>query len=155
MGYALWSQRFSKQLRYFLLRPWTFSGMKVSFTRKTSGDISPVECVKRWWCCTFNRHCRGCYLLDQGQSHDGYPPYQRRMTYSHTASDSALEAEVKCLCLENGYRATLHRWQLRPEHVATYWCLLLLAHFEDGSLLMCCMKLHGIPRPQKLVDLSP
>ena len=92
--------------------------------------------------------------MDQGQSHDGYPPYQRQVIYSHTTPDSALEAEVKWLCLENGYKATLHHWQLRPEHVATSWCVLLLAHFEDGSHFDV---LHdtGIPRPQQLVELSP
>ena len=84
--------------------------------------------------------------MDQGQSHDGYPPYQRQTIYSHTAPDSALEAEVKWLCLENGYKATLHHWQLRPEHVATSWCVLL-AQFEDGSHFDV---LHdtGISRPQ-------
>ena len=73
---------------------------------------------------------------------------------SHTAPDNALEAEVKWLCLENGYKATLHHWQLRPEHVATSWRVLLLAHFEDGSHFDV---LHdsGIPRPQQLLELSP
>ena len=74
---------------------------------------------------------------------------------SHTAPDSALEAELKNLCLENGYKAPLHSWQLRPEHEAfiTSWCLPLHDHFEDGSHFYV---LHdtGIPRPQQLADLS-
>jgi len=51
--------------------------------------------------------------------------------YLHTTPDSALEAQLIPLCLENGYRALLHHWQLRPEHVAISWCLLLLDYFED------------------------
>ena len=72
---------------------------------------------------------------------------------SHTAPDSSLEAEINHLCLENAYKAMLHCWQLRPEHVATSWCLLLHDHFEDGSHFDV---LHdtGIPRPQQLIDLS-
>ena len=58
-------------------------------------------------------------LMDQGQSHNGYQPYLRQIMSSHTAPDSALEAELKHLCLENRYKALWHRWQLRPEHVTT------------------------------------
>ena len=89
-----------------------------------------------------------------GQTHDGYhPAYQRQIMSSHTAPDSASEVELKHLCLENGYKSLLQRWQLRPEHAATSWCLLLHDHFEDGSHFDV---LHdtGIPRPQQLVDLS-
>ena len=67
--------------------------------------------------------------------------------------DRTFEAELKHLCLENGYKAPLHRWQLRLEHVATSCCLLLVNYFEDGSPVDV---LHntGIPRSQLIIDLS-
>ena len=47
-----------------------------------------------------------------GQTHDGYhSAYQRQIMSSHTAPDSASEAELKHLCLENGYKSLLQRWQ--------------------------------------------
>ena len=72
--------------------------------------------------------------------------------FSHTAPDSDLEAQLTSLSGDqNGYKAPLHRWQLRPEHVTTFWCLLLLDHFKDGSYFVV---LHdtGNPRAQQLVD---
>ena len=88
--------------------------------------------------------------LASSQSHEGYLRTSDKPCL-HTDSDSALQAELKYICLENGYEALLHRWQLRPGHVGTSWCLLLLDYFEDGSHFD---ELHdtGIPRPQKLLD---
>ena len=86
-------------------------------------------------------------------SHDGYPPSQRQTGSSHTAADTALDAELKHPCLENGYKPMLHCWQLRPEHVAISWCLLLHDHFEDASHFDALQDT-GISRPQQLVDLS-
>ena len=71
----------------------------------------------------------------------------------NTAPDSVLEVEQIHLCLEEGYTAPSHRWQLRPEQVVTSWCLPLLDHSEGGSHFDVLHET-GNPSPQKLVDLA-